>query len=216
MGALFYDQSGRARLSLTFILVVLAAIPIAIRVPEGLFAYKSDGVLAIIVPIAGTLVALALPAAQLAQSVMESFLSSAQELIKGGRAVHAVADFLGKVAVERRRDLEGIRCVIVFSVVSFLLGLFGTFNPGSPSEPFVGSIVARDLLASLATTSLVASVAWLMPVVWSSFNFAKADQLVDLLKKAPETPVPPAIAAPVTPASTPAPIPPKAPGGTAP
>ena len=192
VGSLFFTHDGRARFLPTCILIAAAALLAAVRLPSGVLAYKSEAVLALVVPIAGTLVALALPAAQLGQSVMEAFLSSAQDLIKGGRSVPAVADYLGKVAIERRRDLESIRCVIVFSIASLLLGLLGVFGLMSSGESIYPWLTARDLLASLATTSLVAAVAWLLPVVWSSFDFTKADQLIALLRQVPSSsPSPP-------------------------
>lgn len=212
MSSVFYTRTGQARLLPTWVLVLLATSVLAIRVPTGSLAYKSDVVLTIVVPIAGTLVALALPAAQLAQSVMEAFLSSAQELIKGGRPIPAVVDYLSQAGIERKRDLAGIRCVIVFSVASLLAGLFGVLGPVTPGESPSASLVLRDLLASFATTSLVASVLWLMPVVRSSFSFSKADQLVALLRKVPPTPSPAASPVP-TPVASPAPI---LPGGSGP
>jgi len=173
MSFLFYTPTGQARLLPTCILVLLVTLALAIRVPTGLLAYKSDAVLTIVVPIAGTLVALALPAAQLAQSVMEAFLSSAQELIKGSRPIPAVADYLHDAAIERKRELAGVRCVIVFSVASLLAGLFGLLGPVTPGESPSGNFALRDFIASFSMTALVASILWLIPVVRSSFSFAK-------------------------------------------
>lgn len=196
----FLSSDGRARLLPTCLLVVTGALLGAVRLESGVLAYKSDAVLAMVVPIAGTLVALALPAAQLGQSVMEGFLGSAQDLIKGGRPVPAVASFLEKVAIERRRDLESIRSVIIFSVASLLIGLLGIFGLLGSGGQWLPWIAARDVLACLATTSLVAAIAWLLPVVWWSFDFTKADQLIELLKQVPQVPaLPPS----VTPAAQP-------------
>ncbi|MBK6387991.1 MAG: hypothetical protein IPF71_15025 [Rhodoferax sp.] len=82
--SLFFDQHGNARAFPTSVMVIVAALVAAARVKGGYLSYESDKVIAIVVPVAGTIVALALPAAQLAQSVLESFLTNAQELIKSG------------------------------------------------------------------------------------------------------------------------------------
>lgn len=184
MNTLFYTPAGEARWLLSWSAVFVATLAVASRLPSGTLGYQGSAVLGLVVPIAGTLVALTLPAAQLAQSAMAGFLSSAQELIKSGRPIPAVAEHLGQLATERKRDLAGIRCVIVFSVCALLAGLLGILDPtpvgGTPPD----RVSLQDLLAAFALSSLVAAVIWLLPVVQSSFSFAQADQLVALLRKA--------------------------------
>jgi hypothetical protein len=178
-----FSATGHARAVPTCLVVIVAAVLASVRTPGGMLAYKSSEVLAIVLPVAGTIVALALPAAQLAQSVMESFLSNAQELVKGNRPISGIVTFLSEVAAERRRDLEAMKWVVYFGLISFLAGLCGLL--GAFSQAQIGeNLAVRDLIACLATGFLVASVLWFLPVVRSSFNFAKADNLIELLRRA--------------------------------
>lgn len=211
MNILFYTPAGEARWLLSWGAVFLATLAVASRLPSGVLEYHGSTVLALVVPVAGTLVALTLPAAQLAQSAMAGFMSSAQELIKSGRPIPAVAEHLGQLATERKRDLAGIRCVIVFSVCALLAGLLGILDPTPAGGTPPGSLVLQDLLAAFATSCLVAAVIWLLPVVQSSFSFAQADHLVALLRKA-QAKVPVA-GSPA--ASAPVPVPVAAPPGDA-
>jgi hypothetical protein len=191
MSGLFFSPDGRARYPATCVLVLVLTLCVSFRRPDGWLEYKSDAVLAILVPIAGTLVALALPAAQLGQSVIERLLSDAENLIRSDRPIHDIADYLEKFAHEQKRNLEAIRCVIVYSVASFGVGLLGTLGLMGSVKLIDPSLAARDVLSSLSMSLLVVAVAWMLPVVWSSFNYSKAEQLVALLKKTPATTPPP-------------------------
>lgn len=206
MNTLFYTPAGGARWLLSWCAVLLATLAVSSRLPSGVLAYQASAVLDLVVPIAGTLVALTLPAAQLAQSAMAGFLSSAQELIKSGRPIPAVAEHLGQLATERKRDLAGIRCVIVFSVCALVSGLVGILDPTPVGGTPPGGVSIQDLLAAFALSSLVAAVLWLMPVVQSSFSFAQADQLVALLRKANVTPSASGTPAKPTPVAGPVPL----------
>ncbi len=184
--SLFFDKHGNARPVPTGIIVIAAAFLAAARVKGGFLSYESDKVIAIVVPVAGTIVALALPAAQLAQSVLESFLTNAQELIKSGDPIHGIVKFLTNLANDRRRNLEAMKMVVYFGLASFLIGMVGVLGAFHP-EKISDSMAVRDVIACLSSAFLIASVLWFLPVVKSSFNFRKANELIDLLKKTPES-----------------------------
>ena len=183
--SLFFDKHGNARPVPTGIIVIAAAFLAAARVKGGFLSYESDKVIAIVVPVAGTIVALALPAAQLAQSVLESFLTNAQELIKSGDPIHGIVKFLTNLANDRRRNLEAMKMVVYFGLASFLIGMVGVLGAFHP-EKISDSMAVRDVIACLSSAFLIASVLWFLPVVESSFNFGKADELIVLLKKTPD------------------------------
>lgn len=181
--SLLFSQGGQTKVWPTLVAVTMTAALMSIRVQDGFLTYKSNEVLALVVPIAGTIVALALPAAQLAQSVMESFLSTGNDLVKARRPLGDVATFLKSKAQERRRDLGAMRCVVLYSLVSLLVGFCGVV--GLFAQTQLGEHVAvRDFIASLATTLLAASVLWFLPVVRTSFNFDRAEAFATALGEA--------------------------------
>lgn len=185
VSSLCFSHDGNTKVWPTLVGVFTTAALMSIRTQDGFLTYKSNEVLALVVPIAGTIVALALPAAQLAQSVMESFLSTGNDLVKARRPLGEVATFLKSKAQERRRDLGAMRCVVLYGLASLLValcGVVGFFTQTQVGEHFVIS----DFIASLATTLLVASVLWFLPVVRTSFNFDRAEAFASAIAKAAE------------------------------
>lgn len=71
------------------------------------------------------------------------------------------------LAVQRRRDLASMYCVIVYSLCSFLLGAAGFLGLFADVK-VRGVLSARDWIACTAVGFLIASVLWFMPVVRSS------------------------------------------------
>lgn len=177
----FFDTNGRAKLRNAFILGVVVGVVMATRTPMGFLNIKSDAVLAIVVPIAGTIVALALPAAQLAQSVMQSILSTANDLLQTSKSRADIADYLGRVVRRKRCDLSAMRSVVLFSFASLIVGLLGVI--GTFSHLHTEFLAVKDVYATLSTTFLVISVLWFLPVVRSSFDISQADNLVELLRE---------------------------------
>ena len=126
---LFFTAKGKARFAPTCIAVLVISTLSAWRSSHGFFRYNPTDLLTILVPVAGTVVALALPAAQLAQSIVENFLSGVGELSK--RPVRETVKFFSSLAVQRRRDMSSMFCVVVYSLCAFLLGvadLLGVFS----------------------------------------------------------------------------------------
>lgn len=193
--AINFTAEGDVRHWPSVIATVIVAIALASSSPYGIFTYSSKDVIALVLPMAGTLVALALPAAQLAQSTLENFLSTAEGLLLQNKPIPDVRNYLTGVAKQYRRDLQATRCVVLFGLASFLVAIAGAFG-------FLSHVQLRewvtvpDLLASIAAALLVAAVLWFIPVVRSAFSFSKGDRLLHVLtptpKKAPEKPPPPA------------------------
>jgi hypothetical protein len=178
-GSLVFTQTGEARFVPTTLAVLVAGTVSAISSPWGFLQYTSKDILTVMVPISGTVLALALPAAQLAQSVVENFLSSAGELSKN--PIADVVQFLKGLAEQRRRDLSSMYCVIVYSLCSFLLGTAGFFVMLS-NFALPGVINLSDWLACASVGFLIASVLWFLPVMRSSFDTRKVDKLIRMLE----------------------------------
>jgi hypothetical protein len=180
-GFLLFTEGGRARFIPTCLAVLIAATLASIPSSWGFIQYQSKELLMVMVPIAGTVLALALPAAQLAQSVVENFLSRVAELSK--KPVEDLVAVFSQLAVQRRKDLASMYCVIVYSLCSFLLGAAGLL--GAWSELKVGGVMsARDWVACTSIGFLIASVLWFLPVVRSSFNTQLIDKILEMLKEA--------------------------------
>ncbi|WP_143787698.1 hypothetical protein [Paraburkholderia phenazinium] len=194
---LIFDRNGKARALPIFGIVLLVAICSAMRTKFGFLTYSDKDALAVVVPIAGTIVALALPAAQLAQSVTTDILANAQGLIKTNRPLKDVRGFLEYRANMRRADLEAMKYVIYYSLASLLSGLAGLFGTFSQSMILFGNLPVPDFFTCFSATCLITSVLWFLPVIQSSFNLEAINKVIDLIKKS-ETPASP----PVTPEST--------------
>jgi hypothetical protein len=187
---LLFTASGKAHFMPTCAAVLVAATLASIPSPWGFMQYQSKELLTVMVPIAGTVLALALPAAQLAQSVVENFLSRVAELSK--KPVEDLVAVFSRLAVQRRKDLASMYCVIVYSLCSFLFGAAGLLGMGSDLR-VEGIISARDWIACASIGFLTASVLWFLPVVRSSFNTHLIDKILEMLQEATEAPagVPP-------------------------
>lgn len=187
----FFTDVGKVRYSPTTAAAIIFASLASAQSTRGFLSYKSTDLLSLTLPIAGTIVALPLPAAQLAQSVIENFLSSARDLIKARKSIPEIIIYLTDSAVERRRNLEAMKCVVIYGAVSFLTGMIGAF--GFLKDTTIGHmILIADFVACAATTFLVSSILWFFPVVLSSFDFRKGDKLIELLESASQVPEPPA------------------------
>lgn len=164
-----------------WILVVALAILGSMRSCIGFLHYSGEEVLPLVVPIAGVFVALALPAAQLAQSVKERLLESAEALIKAKpHDIEHVRKTLKGLVSQHRSNLESMKRAIYFSLASLLVGLLGLFGAFKPLNLFHRFAVI-DFLASLSTLLLVVAVFRLLPVVASSFNLTDIDRVLRIL-----------------------------------
>jgi hypothetical protein len=188
-----------ARLRPTAVVVVAVAALAAVSSPLHFLHFEADKLLAIVVPVAGTLVALALPAAQLAEASVQRTLQGALQLVRAKRPLPTVVRHLRATVAERREVAAALRCVMVCAVVSFLIGLCGVLGVFADRQ-LAANLRVPDFIATLSTGFLVAAVLWLLPVLKASFSFEQADRLVEMLEAVP----PPKPAAP-PPAPPPAP-----------
>lgn len=188
---LIFDRNGKVRALPTFGIVLLVAVCSAMRTKFGFLTYSDKDALAVVVPIAGTIVALALPAAQLAQSVTTDILANAQGLIKTNRSLKDVRGFIEYRANMRRKDLEAMKYVVYYSLASLLSGLAGLFGAFSQSIILFRNLPVPDFFTCLSATCLVTSVLWFLPVIRSSFNLESVNKVIDLIKKSETLESPP-------------------------
>jgi hypothetical protein len=179
MTLLFTDE-GQVKHSPALLGIALASVAAALTSSHGILTYKSSDVINLTLPVAGIFAALALPAAQLAQSSVSDFLSAAQTLLKTSSPLPAIRSYLYDQAKQYRRDLNAARCAVLYSLASFFIavaGMLGSFDDVS----IYGTLGARDLIATVSVATLVVAVGWLIPVVNSAFSFATADRLLESL-----------------------------------
>ena len=183
MKRLFVNQLGYTRLLPSTVIVIIVALATSVSSPIGILGYEHQAVLEIVVPIAGTFAALALPAAQLAQAVQDKFKAGAEILIASEAGdLASVIRFLEKFSVDDRFGLGATRFAILVGVIGFLVGV-GGFSGVAVALSVPGVWRGGDFAASLSTTFLVAALLWFLPVVNFSFDLKDADRLVETLKK---------------------------------
>ena len=190
MKRLFVNQLGYTRSFPSTVIVIVVALATSVSSPIGILGYEHQAVLGLVVPIAGTFAALALPAAQLAQAVQDKFKAGAEILIASEAGdLASVNRFLEKFSGDHRLVLGATRTAIYFGVIAFLVGLGGTFGVAE-SLSLPGVWKGGDFAASLSTAFLVAALLWFLPVVNLSFDLKQADRLVETLKKTQNTTAP--------------------------
>jgi hypothetical protein len=172
-----YFDNGKARYWPTCAAVIVFAVASATKSSYGILVYEGGNVTNLILPIAGTVVALALPAAQLAQSSVQNFMLAADDLLRAPTNLSGLRAHLIGTADEYRRSLEALRCVIHYSVLSFLFALIGALAPFG-KRGISPNLAVADLIAMLATGFLVAAVLWFLPVIRSSFDFSKIERII--------------------------------------
>lgn len=126
----FFSENGNVRAWPTCLLAAIAAAFASVESPFGFISYQPDQILRLMVPVSGVFVALALPAAQLAQSVKERLFAEAIDLLSSQQSdVEGVRKTLRTVTVQYRQALETMRLMIYLSLASFLTGLAGWQGP---------------------------------------------------------------------------------------
>jgi hypothetical protein len=163
-------------------LVLVFTIITSMRVSDRFFSFDSSKLIDLVLPVAGTIVALALPAAQLAQSVLDRFLATAEELIKAGDPIGAIHSHLVKEADSHRRLLGATRFMVQYGLASFLIALTGALGiaKGKRLGP---AFDLADVTAALAAGLLLAAVLWFLPVMKLAFDFSSGERLLELLSK---------------------------------
>jgi hypothetical protein len=182
---MIFGAKGEARILPTVVLALVAAFIMSVESPIGVLSYSSSGLLEVLVPIAGTFVALSFPAVQLAQSVQRDFFSDARDLFRTkGSDLPGVVSTLQIATNRHRKDLGAMLVTIYLSIASLLLGVAGLFDvAGSMPEPPYFSFA--DFLASFAAALLVAAALWFIPIVRSSADLSMADETIRLLQVPP-------------------------------
>ena len=182
--SLLFTPDGNVKHWPTVLVGVVAPVVMATNSAYGVFTYSSKEVTALTLPIAGTLVALALPAAQLAQGALNDFLSTAEELIVADEPIPDVHNYLAKNLAQVRVVLQGTRCVVIYGIISFFLGMLGALGFLNDME-VITALLARNLIACASVVFLIIAVLWFIPVVISAFDFSRGDKLLKLLEKMP-------------------------------
>lgn len=173
------------RTGTTWVVTFVASLLLAVRHPSGLFEFESAALLQVLVPVAGTFVALALAAAQIASSALSEILADAQSLIKEDESFKDVAAFSKNSIRSQRRNLETMKCVITFSTASLIFGFGGLL--GLKHGVCIGlfTLLVQDLFATLCLVALVASVFWTVRVVKISFDYSQVESVIQLLEDIP-------------------------------
>jgi hypothetical protein len=194
------DAPVLGRFWLTWITICVITAIVSLRSPIGPLSLDSKELLSIAVPVAGTLVALTLPAAQIAQSVINDWLSAGEKLIAAVGLDDSLRKYLNNRAESRRRDLQLMLGSMYFSIASLVSGLVAEVAPSKATAFACMSVSSKDVFSVLALVALLATLWWLVPVLRSSFDFKEIDAVMAVINKTP-TPLPPSPA----PAATPAP-----------
>jgi len=182
---MFFSENGHVRRLPTYVSTVGLALLASVRSPLGFLSYDACDILRLIVPIAGTFVALSFPAAQLAQSAKQGLSAETRSLLRArGDDMSGVVEALTQATALHRKGLEPMRMTIGLSIASFLVGLAGLFDVGV-LVPKTMYFDGADFVASLSVSLLIAAALWFIPVVRDSTDLSMAEETIQLLAPQP-------------------------------
>ncbi|MNJ51322.1 hypothetical protein D3C77_466220 [compost metagenome] len=181
----FFARNGDARALLSTVAVIVVATLTVMPSRYGFLDLNLDPVLVVLVPVAGTIIALALPAAQLAYSTKAELLKVVETLVKANEGSSEIANYLDRQVVKYKMVLSPMRLIVVYSIASFLVGLLGMLKI-FVAYPLWMQISISELIASLSVWFLVASLLWFIPLLQSAVDFLLIEQMSNLFRSMPK------------------------------
>lgn len=139
----------------------------------GFLDFKAKELIALIFPISGTIVALALPAAQLSMELVARAVKDGIKLLTEAADVDDHIEYVRSEALKYRENLEPAWRAVVYALVSFLVSVIGSLGL------FPGTELA-DITATLSLGLLVVSAIWFYPTVKFAFNLEGIDLIIGI------------------------------------
>lgn len=182
--AIFHVQS------LSF--VAMFSISVALKSSYGFLVYNPKDLVGLVLPIAGTIVALALPAAQLSMEIITQTESEAVKFMLGPSDQEKRTEFVTEMLRQCRASLRPAWRAVVYALLSLIFSILGSLGF------FLGTIIF-DLVVLMALGFLIVSAIWFYPTVKYAFKLEAIDTMLAIagaLNRKAENELPPNPAAP--------------------
>ena len=175
---------GKALLHPSVLLVIIPSVVLAMRSPWGVLTLDVTSLSSATFAIAGTMVALILPASQLVNSFLVRLEDIIKSLIKAEDATTQQKDEVGNQFIDEvKRYLAPAWRASAFVFVSFLLSIAAMILPEREipiDGPF--ALPVRSLIVGLAIWFLIVGSMWFLPAAWYSFDFALLEKMKETLR----------------------------------
>jgi hypothetical protein len=147
----------------SILFVVIFSACTSIESTYGFLTFSENKLIDLVFPISGTIVALALPAAQLSSDLVTQVEESSLKFLKNPVDQDKKSEFVSETVNEYRENLSPAWRAVVYALLSFLLSVVGSLGP------FPGTLVSR-LVATAALSCLIMSAIWFYPTVRFAFG----------------------------------------------
>jgi hypothetical protein len=158
---------------LTILIMVVFCVSTSIESPIGFLSFSEVNLIGIVAPIAGTIVALALPAAQLSMDLITQAGESGVKFLIQPIDQNRRRQYINQMVEKYRTNLLPAWRAVVYALLSFLLSIVGSLGP------FKGSLGSR-IVATSSLSLLVASAIWFYPTVRFAFRLEFLKVLVSI------------------------------------
>lgn len=167
----------------TYLTALFVSALLSLRSDTGLVNYIAQDLAKLVIPISGTLFALALPAAQLGFGTIQQFFSELDRLVKSttGAQVDTLIRLLNIEINNYEQIFDEVKLVVHFSLASLLVGLATIFVPAE-GRPHVTFFYLGDFLACLSASFLAAAAYRLIPVLRASSDLSRIRTAVSALE----------------------------------
>lgn len=157
----------------SLVFVAVFSVSVALKSSYGFLVYDPKDLVILVLPIAGTIVALALPAAQLSMELVTQAEKEASKFLLDESDLEKKAEYVKEVLKELRASLSPAWRAVVYALLSLLFSVLGSLGF------FFGTMIF-DLVVLIALGFLIVSAIWFYPTVKYAFNLEAIDTMLDI------------------------------------
>src|SRR5437588_736161 len=121
----------------TLVVVGVAAVCASVESPWGILDFTAKKLIELVFPLAGVIIALALPAAQLSLEMIKQAQQLSARILSGPGLSEKRAQLVESMAQTARARLRPAWRAVVYALVSFLLAVMGALGLFSKNCPLI-------------------------------------------------------------------------------
>jgi hypothetical protein len=165
----------------TLLVITAFSLLVSIHSPQGFIIIDSPTLAITILSISGTMVALVLPAAELAHGFVDSLENQLAKILRDPVDPQKKIDAVDKITANLKANLYPAWRASIYALTSFLLSIVGFLLPKWTIPLWGQLMLAVDELAVIVSLAFLASAAlWFFPSARYAFRF----QVLDKINKA--------------------------------
>jgi hypothetical protein len=158
--------------------VTVFSISTSTRSSLGFLTFDANQLVVMVFPIAGTIIALALPAAQLSMDMINHAESVIAKIFADSADPVKKAAYIRDAALQYQTHLEPAWRAVVYALLSFLLSVVGSLGAFSQIDTSV--LKPADVIATASLGFLVVASIWFYPTVRFAFNLELVKTMIKI------------------------------------